>query len=78
MSPEVARAVPPALTVLTPRERAVLRLIALGKSTREIANVLGVRFKTIDSHRANIMGKLDIHKATDLVRYAVRRGLVEP
>lgn len=69
---------PPALTVLTPREREVLRLIASGKSTREIANLLGVRFKTIDTHRANIMSKLDIHKATDLVRYAVRRGLIEP
>ena len=69
---------PPAPTVLTPREREVLRLIAMGKSTREIANLLGVRFKTIDTHRAHIMRKLDIHKATDLVRYAVRRGLVEP
>lgn len=78
MPPEVAGPAPRSLTVLTPREREVLRLIAMGKSTREIADLLGVSFKTIDTHRANIMGKLDIHKATDLVRYAVRRGLVEP
>lgn len=68
----------PPPTILTPREREVLRLIAVGKSTREVADLLGVSYKTIDAHRANIMGKLDLHKVADLVRYAVRRGLVEP
>lgn len=63
---------------LTPRERQVLRLIALGKSTREIAAELNVTFKTAETHRGNIMAKLDLHRTADLVRYAIRRGLVEP
>ncbi len=63
---------------LSPRERQVLQLVAEGKSTKEIASVLGISVKTADSHRTRIMSKLDIHETASLVRYAVRRGLVQP
>lgn len=61
---------------LTPREREVLQLIAEGHSIREIAATLNVSVKTAETHRANIMGKLDIRGMAGLVRYAIRRGLV--
>jgi DNA-binding NarL/FixJ family response regulator len=63
---------------LTPREREVLQLIAEGKTTREIAIVLGLSVKTAETHRTNIMRKLEIHETAGLVRYAIRRGLVRP
>ena len=63
---------------LTRREREVLQLVAEGKTTTEIAAILGVTFKTAESHRAHIMDKLRIHETASLVRYAVRRGLVQP
>ncbi len=71
------KSVPPR-NLLTLRERQVLQLIAEGKTSKEIANVLGFGVRTAESHRARIMKKLDIHDTTGLVRYAVRRGLVEP
>jgi DNA-binding NarL/FixJ family response regulator len=69
---------PSGLGVLTDREREVLQLIAEGLSSKEIAAMLGVSLKTIDSHRSNLMEKLDIHKVSGLVRFAIRTGLVEP
>ena len=60
---------------LTEREKQVLRLIAEGKSNREIAESLCLSVKTVMAHRANIMEKLDIHSRTELVRYAIRQGL---
>jgi DNA-binding NarL/FixJ family response regulator len=63
---------------LTIRERQVLQLIAEGKSTKDTASVLGISVKTAESHRMNLMQKLDIHETASLVRYAVRRGLVQP
>ncbi len=63
---------------LTTREREVLQLIAEGKTTKEVAVLLGVSVKTAESHRARIMDKLNIHDTANLVRYAVRQGLVEP
>jgi two-component system, NarL family, response regulator NreC len=63
---------------ITSRERQVLQLIAEGKSTRDIASLLGISVKTADSHRSRLMGKLDIHEVASLVRYAVRKGLVQP
>ena len=68
----------PTADPLTPRERQTLQLIAEGKSTKEIARVLGISFKTAESHRKRIMKKLDIHEVAGLVRYAIRRGLVNP
>ena len=62
----------------TPREREVLQLVAEGKTTKEIAGLLGVSFKTAESHRAHIMDKLDIHETAGLVRFAIRHGLVSP
>lgn len=63
---------------LTSREREVLQLVAEGKSTKEIAQLLAISFKTAESHRTRIMKKTDIHETASLVRYAVRRGLIQP
>ena len=62
--------------LLTEREREVLQLIAEGKSTKEVAGDLNVSVKTVETHRQNIMHKLEIYNVPDLVRYAVREGLV--
>jgi two-component system, NarL family, response regulator NreC len=63
---------------LTPRERQVLQLIAEGKTTKETAAVLDVSVKTAETHRTNLMEKLDIHSTAGLVRYAIRRGMLQP
>lgn len=62
---------------LTPRERQILQLVAEGKTTKEIAGLLGIRVKTAESHRTRIGKKLDIHLTAGLVRYAIRRGLIQ-
>jgi two-component system, NarL family, response regulator NreC len=62
---------------LTDRERFVLQLVAEGNTTKEIALVLGVAAKTAETHRVKVMEKLDIHSTAGLVRYAIRRGLVQ-
>ena len=61
---------------LTPRQREVLQLIAEGSSTKEIAVKLDLSIKTVESHRAQLMHRLDIHDVPGLVRYAIRAGLV--
>ncbi len=63
---------------LTPREREVLQLVAEGKTTKEIARLLEISPKTAESHRTRIMGKLAIHETAGLVRYAIRRGFIQP
>ena len=63
---------------LTPREREVLQLVAEGKTTKDIAGLLGLSVKTIESHRTRLMEKLDIRQTAGLVRYAIRRGLIQP
>jgi two-component system response regulator NreC len=63
---------------LSGRERQVLQLVGEGKSTKEIAVYLGISVKTAESHRARLMKKLDIHETASLVRYAIRRGLIQP
>ncbi len=63
---------------LTPRQREVLQLIAEGHTTREIAQILGVSVKTVETHRQQLMERLDIHDIAGLVRYAIRIGLVMP
>jgi DNA-binding NarL/FixJ family response regulator len=65
-------------TTLSGREREVLRLIADGLSAKEIATDLGISSKTVEAHRTSLMRKLGARKATELVRYALRHGLVEP
>jgi DNA-binding NarL/FixJ family response regulator len=64
-----------ALDVLSPREREVLQLLAEGKSTREIASILNVGMKTVETYRQQIMEKLDIHTIAELTKFAVREGL---
>lgn len=62
---------------LTPRELEIVQLLAEGKSSKEVAASLSISIKTADTHRANIMRKLDLHSVTDLVRYAVRNQIVK-
>jgi DNA-binding NarL/FixJ family response regulator len=61
---------------LTAREREVLKLIAEGNTNQDIAELLCLSRKTVETHRSNIMDKLNLHKVTDLVKYAIREGLV--
>lgn len=63
---------------LTARERQVIQLIGEGHSTKQIAALLGISVKTVDTHRTKLMFKLDIHQTAGLVRYAIRRGMIEP
>ena len=86
LSPHVSRAVVEAylsksnvpVDPLTPRERQVLQMVGEGRSTKDVATILGISAKTAESHRARLMRKLDIHETAGLVRYAIRRGLVQP
>ncbi|TDA70689.1 MAG: response regulator transcription factor [Clostridia bacterium] len=66
-----------AVASLTPREREILKRIAEGSSTQEIAQALGLSLRTVQTHRANIMKKLGHHNTAELVRYAIGAGLVE-
>ena len=85
LPPRTAQALPELLRAaddmrsdpLTPREREVLQLIAEGRPTKEVASVLGISFKTAESHRTHLMRKLDIHETAGLVRYAIRRRLID-
>jgi DNA-binding NarL/FixJ family response regulator len=61
---------------LTPRQREILRLIAEGKSTKEIAFALTISVKTVETHRSQLMDRLDIHDVAGLVKYAIRTGIV--
>jgi DNA-binding NarL/FixJ family response regulator len=86
LSPNISRAVVEAYLSkteladdpLTSRERQVLQMVGEGKSTKDVARLLGISTKTAESHRARLMRKLDIHETASLVRYAIRRGLVQP
>jgi len=86
LSPGVSRAVVEAMLSkstetkerLSPRERQVVKLIGEGHTTKEIASLLSISVKTAESHRTRLMQKLDIHSTAELVRYAIRQGLVEP
>lgn len=88
LSPDIARGViddyielsseisdNPAFVTLTTREREVLQQIAEGHSTKEIAGCLGVSVKTVETHRANVMEKLDLHSVAELTKYAIREGV---
>lgn len=62
--------------ILTPREREILQLLAEGRKTREIAGDLNVSVKTVETHRKNIMDKLDVRSIAELTRYAIREGII--
>lgn len=62
---------------LTSREREIVQLLSEGKSSKEVASSLGISVKTAETHRANIMRKLEIHSVSELVRYAVRNQIIE-
>ncbi|MBO2462371.1 response regulator [Actinomadura violacea] len=65
-------------TVLTPREEEILKLVAEGHSSKEIAATLVISVKTVERHRANILAKLGLKDRLELLRYAIRTGLIEP
>jgi two-component system response regulator NreC len=67
---------PETIEELTPREVEILRLLAQGHINREIAQLLSLSIRTVESHRANILGKLNLHSRVELVRYAKERGLI--
>jgi DNA-binding NarL/FixJ family response regulator len=66
------------LQQLTPREREVFQLLAEAKSNKEVADVLGISLKTVEAHRSKVMSKLGLHSVAELVRVAIREGVVEP
>ncbi|HEX6602850.1 MAG TPA: response regulator transcription factor [Solirubrobacterales bacterium] len=68
----------PAEDPLSPRESEIIKLIAEGYSSREIADILVISERTVERHRSNILEKLGMHNRVELTRYAIRRGLVEP
>jgi len=66
------------MTGLTPREQEVLSLLAEGKTNDEIAGLLSISVHTVARHRENLMGKLGLHNRSELVKYAIRKGLIKP
>lgn len=62
---------------LTPREREIVQLLAEGKSSKELAGILGISVKTVEAHRANVMRKLELHSVSEVVRYAVKNHIIE-
>jgi len=72
-----ARTTETSIPTLTAREREVVQLLAEGKSTKEVAYLLGVGVKTADTHRTNVMRKLGLHSVSALVLYAVRNGMIQ-
>ena len=63
---------------LSAKEREIVQLLAEGKSTKEVAVILGISVKTAETHRSNIMRKLEMHSVSELIRYAVRNNMIEP
>ena len=68
---------PRAKAVLTPREREVIQLLAEGKTSKEVAVALKLSVKTAETHRTNLMRKLELHSVADLTLYAIRNGIVQ-
>jgi len=62
---------------LTSREREILQLLAEGNSSKEVAGALGISVKTAETHRSNIMRKLQVHSVSELVRYAIKNSIIE-
>ena len=68
----------PAQPALTTREAEVVQLLAEGKSNKEAAHILGISSRTVENHRAQIMQRLNVRSYSDLIRYAIRNGIIEP
>jgi RNA polymerase sigma factor (sigma-70 family) len=62
--------------LLTPREREILQLVAEGKSNKDVANLLNLSVYTVETHRANLMQKLNLRSVPELILYAVRKGII--
>ena len=62
--------------LLTPREKEILQLVAEGKTNKEVANILKLSLYTVESHRGNILEKLNLHSIPELILYAVRKGII--
>jgi DNA-binding NarL/FixJ family response regulator len=62
--------------LLTPREREIVQLLAEGKTNKDIANLLNLSVYTVDTHRGNLMEKLNLHSVPELILYAVRKGII--
>ena len=77
-NPDTARQAPLMRKSLSAREREIVQLLAEGKSSKEIAVVLCISVKTAETHRANILRKLEMHSVSQLVRYAVKNNMIEP
>jgi DNA-binding NarL/FixJ family response regulator len=85
LSPGISQAVADAMAAgwepepdpLTAREREVLQLVSEGRTTKEVASALGISVKTAETHRTRLMRKLNVHETAGLVRYAIRRGIIE-
>ncbi len=65
------------VTGLSPREREIVQLVAEGKSNKEVAALLHITSKTVETHRANVMSKLELRSVTELVRYAIRNRIID-
>lgn len=78
--PEISKRIgaPNSKPQLTGRERQVIKLIANGRSTKQVAAELGISVKTADTHRTKLMSKLQIHETASLVRFAIREGFIQP
>jgi DNA-binding CsgD family transcriptional regulator len=70
------RGVEDSYELLSPREREILQLIAEGQSNKDIASLLGISVYTIETHRGNILQKLNLHSVPELILYAVRKGVI--
>lgn len=80
IAPEIVAAIEaaPDQSPLSARERQVLNLIVMGRSNKEISEVLGISAKTVDRHRTNLMQKLDVHSVAQLIALALREGMIDP
>jgi DNA-binding NarL/FixJ family response regulator len=72
----IAHNIPPNLPILTAREREITQLLAEGKSSKEVASLLNLSTKTVETHRSNIMRKLNLHSIRDLVVYAIKNNII--
>ncbi len=73
----ISRSEPPNLPTLTTREREITQLLAEGKSSKEVASLLNLSTKTVETHRSNIMRKLSLHSIRDLVVYAIKNNIIQ-